>query len=260
MKITKALLLFGLGSGLLAGVSSCGSDNQQFFSFQSFYLNTVAEGADNDSVKDDINDFDGKWDVTVSGIQPVKVGPHLLTELNDTLGTLACVNFTAEPAVLQLPSELTPLSSQATDSVASKSKLMKRLTLDLLNDRVAVFRVYTFAYPEGAAHGLYSNAYVNYDVVKGNIITLNSIFAPGYERTLQPEIVKRLKEKHSDLLAEDNEIMISPNFRLTEDGVEFIYGIYSIAPYSDGEPIVAFNPYELSDILSAEGKTIFGIQ
>lgn len=259
MKINNKLLSAGLGLSLLLGLSACGNDNQQFFSFQSFSLSTIAEGADNDSVKDEIENFSGKWDVSVSGIQPVKVGPNVLTELNDTLSTLTCVNFTSDPAVIHLPAELTAVNTNSNDTVTPKSKLVKRLTLDLLNDKVAVFRIYTFAYPEGAAHGLYSNLFVNYDVEAGNILTLSMIFKPGYERTLQPEILRRLKENNSQLLMDDDEINVSQNFRITDDGIEFIYGIYSIAPYSAGEPLVSFNPYELSDILSEKGKTLLGV-
>lgn len=259
MKIAKRLLSCGLGISMIAGLSSCGSDNREFFSFQSFSLSTVAEGSDNDSVKDDIPSFDGRWDVQVKGIQPVKIGPNELTALNDTLGSLSCVDFTAAPAVLKLPSELTAITQQGNDSIAPKSKLMKTITLDLLNTRVSVFRVHTFSYPEGAAHGLYSNLYVNYDIEKGVVLSLANLFIPGFERSLQPEILERLKAAQSQLLSEDDEIGVSPNFRITGEGVEFVYGLYTIAPYSEGEPTVTFKPYELTEILSADGKRVLGI-
>ncbi|MDE6010929.1 MAG: RsiV family protein [Muribaculaceae bacterium] len=256
IKNTLSLAVAALLSA--AALSSCGGgSDQQFFSFQSISLSTQAERADNDSVKDEIPDFDGKWDVTVSGIIPVKVGGHELTSLNTELGKLACLNLTASPAVIELPDELVAL--QDPDSIPPKSKLTKQINLELLNPRVAVFRVYTLSYPEGAAHGLYSNKYLNYDVQGGEVITLATMFVDGYERKLQPAILAKLKESRSQLIAEDDEITITPNFRITEDGVEFIYGLYSVAPYSDGEPIVTFTPYELNDILSATGKKLLGI-
>lgn len=258
MKITKGLLSLGMGVALMSTLISCGSGEQQFFSFQSFSLSTVAEGSDNDSVKDEIDDFNGMWDVSISGVQPVKIGPNELTTLNDTLGQLMSVDFTADPAVIKLPEELVPLASDTT-GVAPKSKLVKRLTLDLLNTNVAVFRVYSYAFPEGAAHGIYANKFVNYDISSGGIISLSTLFTPGYAKTLQPMIVHRLKERHREFLVDEEEIEVTPNIRITNNGVEFVYGVYSIAPYSDGEPVVTFNAYELSDILTAEGKKLLGI-
>lgn len=260
MKIFRRFLSPLLGLGLLTGMAACGSSDNEFFSFQSFSLSTVAEGSDNDSVKDEIPAYDGRWDVSVSGIQPVKIGPNELTALNDTLGKMACVNFTAEPAVIQLPSELTAVTQQTSDSIPPKSKLTKTISLDLLNTRVAVFRVHSYSYPEGAAHGLYSNLYVNYDIENGEVLSLSNLFKPGFESTLQPEIVSRLKNRKVQLLLDDDEIGISSNFRLTGEGVEFIYGLYSIAPYSEGEPTVTFHPYELASILSADGKRVLGVK
>lgn len=258
MKINKGLLSLGIGVALISALNSCGSGEQQFFSFQSFSLSTVAEGSDNDSVKDEINDFNGMWDVSISGIQPIKIGPNELTELNDTLGLMMSVDFTADPAVIKLPEELVPLASDST-AVSPKSKLMKRLTLDLLNTNVAVFRVYSYALPEGAAHGIYANKFVNYNISAGDIINLSTLFKPDFAQTLQPMIVQRLKEKHREFLVNEEEIEVTSNIRVTDNGIDFIYGVYSIAPYSDGEPVVSFNAYELSDLLTDEGKKLLGI-
>lgn len=261
MTIKQKLSMACVGLMMGVGLVSCGggTPNEQFFSFQSLNLTTRAEGADNDTMKDSIPDFNGLWDINVSGIIPIKVGGYELTALNDTLGAMSFTDLTTAPAVIQLPADFKPLSQGVSDSVVAKSKLVKRITLDLLNPRVAVFRVYTYVYSEGAPHGIYSNLFVNYDVQGGSVIDLSNLFVPGYERTLQPAIVSKLKESHAQLLLDDDEINITPNFRITEDGVEFIYGIYSVAPYSEGEPIVSFTPYELVNILSPAGKKMLDI-
>lgn len=252
-----------LGGGALfslLSLSSCGgSANEEFFSFQTFSLKTTAVSADADSAvnRDRKIDFDGRWEVTTSGVMPVKVGPNPVDALCDTLSVMACADLSQAQPVISLPKELRlPDGKEALPDSVPLSRLMKRLTVDMVSPEVAVFRVYTYAYPEGAAHGVYSNRFINYDVAGGSVLSLDSLFVSGYRRTLQPEIVKRLKENHSRLLVEDDEVEVSPVFRLTDDGVELIYGIYSVAPYSDGEPIVAFKPYELLDILSPTGKRL----
>lgn len=257
----NSIWMVAVGGLLAAGLASCGGNGSQeeFFSFQSYSMTSNARSADVDSIGRDSIGSDDLWEVKTSGVMPVKIGSHQLTALNDTLGALACINLSANPAVIQLPAELQPLSGAAEDSVAPKSKLVKKLTVETLTPKLAVFRVYTYSYPSGAAHGLYSNRYINYDVEGGNLVELSGLFNPGYERTLQPMIVSKLKATKSQLLAEDSEITVSPNFRITEDGLEFVYGLYSVAPYSDGEPIVSFTPYELSGLLSAEGKQLLGV-
>lgn len=253
--ILSALLIPGL-----ALLSSCGgsADDEQYFSFQSYTLTSVAKGADTDSLRLHLKDFNGLWNVSTSGIMPVKVGPHEITALTDSLAAMSCVNFDAGAPAIVLPRELQalPKDSAASDSLEAGSSLMVRTTLDLLTPVAAVFRVFTYSYPEGAAHGVYSNRYLNFDVAGGSIITLSTLFNPGYERVLQPMIVERLKEAHSTLLVEDDEIEIPQVFRITSDGIEFIYGIYAIAPYSEGEPTVSFNAYELADLLTPTGKAL----
>lgn len=244
----------------MAALTSCGgsSGDEQFFSFRSYSLTTVAKGADTDSLRLHLKDFNGLWNVSTCGIMPEKVGDHMITALTDSLAAMSCVNFDAGEPAITLPTELQalPKDSVATDSLTAGSSLMVRTTVDMLTPVAAVFRVYTYSYPEGAAHGLYSNRYLNFDVAGGSIITLSTLFKPGYERTLQPMIVERLKEDHPTLLVEDDEVEVSPIFRLTEDGVEFIYGLYSVASYADGEPTVKFNTYELADLLTPSGRAL----
>lgn len=60
----------------------------------------------------------------------------------------------------------------------------------------------------------------------------------------------KLKDGKYDLLVPLNEIGIPTDFEITESGINFIYGLYEIAPYSSGEITVEFATYELDDILA----------
>ncbi|MDE7080565.1 MAG: RsiV family protein [Muribaculaceae bacterium] len=266
MKIqTKTyIMLAAAGAGSLAALSSCGNAtaDEQFFSFESYSLQKVAEGVDTDSLSKSMIDFDGRWELTSEGISPVKVGDQSVTALADTLAALSCVDFSTGTPAMTLPPYLkdVPQDKEApADTVTPGSRMTLSTTVDMLTPLAAVFRVYSYAYPEGAAHGMYSTRYVNYDVVGGRVLSLSMLFNPGYERQLQPMIVERLKESKYQLLVDEDEIGISPNFRITPDGVDFVYSLYEVAPYSDGEPVVSFRAYELADLLSPTGKTLLGL-
>ena len=259
ISLPVAIILLSLGA------ASCGgSFDRQFFSLESFSVSTIAESSDIDSIADEMPEgFDGRWEVTSEGVMPVKVGQHDITALVERLSELASAGLDSSDPAVRLPAELRPLSEErrksASDSVAPGSRLMKRTSLDLLTPRVAVFDVYSYSYPEGAAHGMYSNIYVNFDVAEGKIVTLASLFMPGYEERLQPVILERLKGSGEPLLVDDDEVYVSDNFRITDDGVEFVYGLYSVGPYAAGEQTVAFNSYELSSLLTPGGKALLGI-
>ena len=221
ISLPVAIILLSLGA------AACGSFDRQFFSLESFSVSTIAESSDIDSIADEMPEgFDGRWEVTSEGVMPVKIGQHDITALVERLSELASAGLDSSDPAVRLPAELRPLSEErrksASDSVAPGSRLMKRTSLDLLTPRVAVFDVYSYSYPEGAAHGMYSNIYVNFDVAEGKIVTLASLFMPGYEERLQPVILERLKGSGEPLLVDDDEVYVSDNFRITDDGVEFV--------------------------------------
>lgn len=265
-KIFKSLLPAGVVTIAMGGImASCGNTESGNMSFESFELSEVADGADSDSLRNQLDDFDGRWDVKTSGVLPVKLGDKDMSELRDSLYAMAGVVAEEGKLKIRLPEELKPLEekkdSEGKENAPKKdarpgSTLEREISIDLLTPSLAVFHCYTYSYPEGAAHGGYANAYLNYDIASGKIVTMQSLFTAGFEKLLLPAIRLNLEASETALLVDLGEVGLPSQFRITDSGVDFIYGIYEIAPYAAGEPTVSFSFGELESILTPAGKKL----
>lgn len=245
-------------AGVLVGLGSCNGDKESVrgdgMTFESFIYNGKAQDADLDSIRMELEDYSGLWDIKSEGVLPLSAGKHDVKALRDTLMRLASVQNVDDKIQALLPPTLSA-TTEATDSVNAESLLINRVSVNLMTPQLLVMQVFNYSYSEGAAHGNYSTTYINYDMESGKILTLPDIFQAGYERMLLPKVVKQLVER-GDLIVEEEEIMIPQNFRVTEDGIEFVYSLYSVAPYSSGEPRVLLYSGDLEDVLTPLGKTV----
>ena len=116
----------------------------------------------------------------------------------------------------------------------------------------------------GGAHPLESFLSDNFDMTTGKILTLEDVFgdAEKYRPVLNKAICKNLlpqKEKLLRVNFEEVDIISHANnlqFRIKDYGIEFIFQIYEIAPYSSGAIFVTV-PYEdLSGILKIKMEEI----
>ena len=101
----------------------------------------------------------------------------------------------------------------------------------------------TVDYYEGGAHGINQRIVMNFDNKTGQLLTLASVFVPGYEQSLSQMLAEKLLEQtgssNMDELREKGylysmEMFPSENFILGEDEITFIYNPYEIAPYEKG--------------------------
>lgn len=243
-----------------AGLSACGNSEKDNFAFSSYEFTTVAEGADSDSLRSVMKDFDGRWSVTLSGILPERLGDRDVSQLRDTVMAMACLKAD-ESGKLEpdLSSDLRPISDKAQKEKKSDpgSIFRSEVALDLLTPDFAVFRISNYSFPEGAPHGGFATGYINYDIRNGKILRLSSVLTPGFEKMLKPAIFNRLSEEGLEMLVEADAFPMPHIYRFTLDGIEFVYGLYEIAPYSAGEPTVLFYYPELESILRPEAKKRF---
>lgn len=98
-------------------------------------------------------------------------------------------------------------------------------------------------YYEGGAHGINQLITMNFESKTGRQLTLQDIFATGYEQPLKDILLKALKAKTgcNTLTALRNkgylysmDIFPSENFILGEETITFVYNPYEIAPYAVG--------------------------
>ena len=60
----------------------------------------------------------------------------------------------------------------------------------------------------------------------------------------------RLKEDKVDLMVPLDKVEVSDIFEITSNGIRFLYPLYEIAPFSEGEISVSFDAFELEDLLA----------
>lgn len=243
----------------LIAVASCGGNKdckEGDISFDTFSFSTLAKGTDTDSIKAEFEDFSGVWKVASQGMLPVKVGDNDLTALRDTLCALARIRIDEEKNISARLPEYLKDSQEKLDSAAARSLLVNRVSLELLTPEVMVFEVYTYQYPEGAAHGGYANNYVNYGLKSGKVLSLADLLTAGYEPKLEAMVREKIAGR-DDLIVEPEEVKVPANYRFTDEGLTLIFPLYEITPYSSGEPEVDFNIGELRDILTPEALEMF---
>lgn len=119
-------------------------------------------------------------------------------------------------------------------SIIGKVKYLKN---DLLTYEMN-FNEYT-----GGAHNMYATTYESFDLKRMRSIKLSDLFKPNFQNQLTAIIVKQLlKDKKVRSVGEltdkgygsTGNITPTENFYFDSDGMNFVYNIYEIAPYSVG--------------------------
>lgn len=116
----------------------------------------------------------------------------------------------------------------------------------------------------GGAHGVYATNFENFSINNHKYITLESLFIPG-----SIDKLKKIVEKHyraslhlmpQESLTNsgwfDNEFVLTNNFEITSNGLNFLYNIYEIKSYADGATIINVPYYLLQDIIDPNSPII----
>ena len=246
----------GAAAILLFSLSSCGgNDNRENFVLENYDYDVVAQLADSTQAEEAGGLY---WRCQGSGVMPVKIGKHDISALRDTLSRIAAIDLDKKEPQPRLPEGYSDQLLKP-GNVNAESQVINRLTVDLVTPEVMVFQNYHYVYPEGAAHGIYNNTYINYSLTDGRVLSLDDLFKPGY-RTQLTEIVRNQLSDRDDLLVDLNSVELPENFMITSDGVTFIYSLFAIAPYSSGEIAVPVNAYAVNDALNDfSKKTLYKI-
>lgn len=116
----------------------------------------------------------------------------------------------------------------------------------------------------GGAHGLETRNYYNFDLKTGDLISEKDLFKENYISELAELIKKRIVEESKEvkdsketepiLSLEDTDFWtdsIKPNgnFYITDEGINYVFNPYEIAPYYMGETEVTLPYARLKNIL-----------
>ena len=134
----------------------------------------------------------------------------------------------------------------------------------LLSDKkIYVYGIERYVYM-GGAHGLETRNYYNFDLKTGKTITEKDLFKPNFEPELSELIKKRIVEESKEvkeskdtepiLTLEDTDFWadsIKPNgnFYITDEGINYVFNPYEIAPYYIGQTEVTIPFNRLKNIL-----------
>ena len=116
----------------------------------------------------------------------------------------------------------------------------------------------------GGAHGLETRNYYNFDLKTGNLITEKDLFKAKYESELAKLIKLRIVEESKEYKDEKNSepildlentdywtdsIKANGNFYITDEGINYVFNPYEIAPYYMGQTEVTLPFNRLNSLL-----------
>ena len=128
----------------------------------------------------------------------------------------------------------------------------------LLSDKkIYVYGIERYVYM-GGAHGLETRNYYNFDLKTGKTISEKDLFKDSYENELTDLIKKRIIEESKEIKeTKDSEPILSledtdywtdsikpnGNFYISDEGINYVFNPYEIAPYYLGQTEVLL-PYD----------------
>jgi len=124
-------------------------------------------------------------------------------------------------------------------------------------DRIITVEVSQGGYQCGAAHGMYGYCYCNYDLEKGDTISLTDIIPASSFNKLETICEQKYKKENADWLNGDIwHFYLTRNYALLRKGLLFRYQPYEIGPYSAGA-IEVFVPYsEIYGLMNSNSEVV----
>lgn len=123
-------------------------------------------------------------------------------------------------------------------------------------NNIATFTQSFYSY-SGGAHGMGYTNYLNIDTNKKTIIQLDDLISPKNQPKLRELLWEnytrdRLDEngKFSEDFMTKKEFTISNNFYFTANGITFVYPVYQLGPYAEGEVELAISFAQLKDLVN----------
>ncbi len=119
-------------------------------------------------------------------------------------------------------------------------------------NNLATFVIQTYTYAAGAAHGMYHNEYVTFDLTTQKRLALTDILKPNVEA----KVAEQLYDANANWLIQKDitrdKLQLSDNYYYGVNGLVFVYPLYELASYAEGMPELKL-PYPVAkDLIKAE--------
>ena len=192
------------------------------------------------------------WPLTINGKECPLLQQAILLAMTDSaeLNTLdLAIDAMLKPSEFL---EINPDSIITTDTVivngSNLSASEVTLRLQDMGDRLLTYHIHYYAYMARAAHGIYSNNYVTYDLKTEKAISLNDIIADT--TLLRDATLKSIKQEYNygtdELFLPDNGLLPLPkDFYFEGSTLHVVYQVYEIASYAQGMIDAPIYPYML---------------
>lgn len=116
----------------------------------------------------------------------------------------------------------------------------------------ATFAIQTYTYSSGAAHGMYHQEFVNFDLKNQKRLALQDILVKGTEQ----QVLDALYDSNSIWLdqhsIERSKLKLSDNFYYGANGIVFVYPLYELASYAEGMTELTLPYVALTKLIKAE--------
>lgn len=118
-------------------------------------------------------------------------------------------------------------------------------------NNLATFVIQTYTYAAGAAHGMYHNEYVTFDLSTQKRLALTDILKPNVEA----KVAEQLYDANANWLIQKDitrdKLQLSDNY-YGVNGLVFVYPLYELTSYAEGMPELKL-PYQVAkDLIKAE--------
>lgn len=119
-------------------------------------------------------------------------------------------------------------------------------------NNLATFVIQTYTYAAGAAHGMYHNEYVTFDLSTQKRLALTDILKPNMEA----KVAEQLYDANANWLIQKDitrdKLQLSDNYYYGVNGLVFVYPLYELTSYAEGMPELKL-PYQVAkDLIKAE--------
>lgn len=208
-----------------------------------------------DEVQDTLyfdNNFTAFWPEIINGKPCTELQQALLramtdsAELNQLDLAIECLlnptNYTEHDSKSLIPVK----SVKDDDNKLSTSEI--NVKMESMTDRLLTYHLGTYSYMAGAAHGIYANNYVTYDLKTEKAVALSDVIADT--TLLRTTILKSIKQTYEydkdDLFFPDNGLLPLPrDFFFDGSVLHVVYQVYEIASYAQGMIDAPIYPYML---------------
>ena len=208
-----------------------------------------------DEVQDTLyfdNNFTAFWPEIINGKPCTELQQALLramtdsAELNQLDLAIECLlnptNYTEHDSKSLIPVK----SVKDDENKLSTSEI--NVKMESMTDRLLTYHLGTYSYMAGAAHGIYANNYVTYDLKIEKAVALSDVIADT--TLLRTAILKSIKQTYEydkdDLFFPDNGLLPLPrDFFFDGSVLHVVYQVYEIASYAQGMIDAPIYPYML---------------